>query len=84
MQPRYQKWFHHKHMLSPGAESLIPDLVRYVCCCFHPTNQILQSDITPRWVLIGWLLMCAKPGASEHNAKLALFFDWFFFNPKCV
>lgn len=44
----------------------------------------LQSDVTPRWVLIGWLLMCTKPGLSDHHAKLALFFDWLFFNPKCV
>jgi integrator complex subunit 3 len=44
----------------------------------------MQSDVTPRWVLIGWLLMCTKPGPSDHQAKLALFFDWLFFNPKCV
>ena len=41
-QNRYQKWFQKKHLATPGAEALVPDLVRFVCCCFHPTNQILQ------------------------------------------
>ena len=41
-QNRYQKWFQKKFLASPGGEHLVPDLVRFVCCCFHPTNQILQ------------------------------------------
>ena len=27
-QVRYQKWFQSKHLLAPGAEALLPDLVR--------------------------------------------------------
>ncbi|KAK3255931.1 hypothetical protein CYMTET_34911, partial [Cymbomonas tetramitiformis] len=84
-QNRYQKWYHQRHLQGgeKEAESLVPDLIRYICCCFHPSNEILQSDILPRWAVIGWLLMCCKtrPGA-EASAKLALFFDWLFFNPK--
>lgn len=43
-QNRYQKWFQKKHLATPGAEAIVPDLVRFVCCCFHPTNQILQVE----------------------------------------
>ncbi|KAI5056128.1 hypothetical protein GOP47_0029649 [Adiantum capillus-veneris] len=78
-QQRYQAWFAQHFLTSSGSETLVCDLIRYICCVYHPTNQILQSDIVPRWAILGWLLKCCKSQHVEANAKLALFYDWLFF-----
>lgn len=31
------------------STALRPDLVRFVCTCVIPTNEILQSNVLPRW-----------------------------------
>lgn len=73
----------------------------------HPSNEVLSSDILPRWAIIGWLLttctvrgrslgrlqepgrllqsavsVCFQSNVAASNAKLALFYDWLFFNPE--
>ncbi len=47
----------------------------------HPTNELLGSDIIPRWAVIGWLLTTCTNQVASSNAKLALFYDWLFFTP---
>lgn len=42
---------------------------------------MLCSDIMPRWAIIGWLLTSCTNIAALTNAKLALFYDWLFFDP---
>lgn len=81
-QRRYQAWFAQRFLSAPGSETLVCDLIRFICGVHHPTNQILQSDIVPRWAVVGWLLKCCKSHHAEANAKLALFYDWFFFMSK--
>lgn len=81
-QRRYQAWFTQRFLSTPGSETLVCDLIRFICCVHHPTNQILQSDIVPRWAIVGWLLKCCKSHHVEANAKLALFYDWLFFMSK--
>ncbi|KAL2653043.1 hypothetical protein R1flu_021171 [Riccia fluitans] len=81
-QRRYQTWFAQRFLSAPESETLVPDLIRFICCVHHPTNQILQSDIVPRWAIVGWLLKCCKSNHVESNAKLALFYDWLFFMSK--
>ncbi|XP_039004732.1 integrator complex subunit 3 homolog [Hibiscus syriacus] len=81
-QKRYQIWFEKKFLLGPEKESLIVDIVRFICCVHHPSNEILQSNVIPRWAVIGWLLTCCKKKYIEANGRLALFFDWLFFNEK--
>ena len=39
------------------------------------------SDIIPRWAVIGWLLTSCTSQVAGSNAKLALFYDWLFFEP---
>jgi integrator complex subunit 3 len=78
-QRRYQTWFAQRYLFTPESETLVCDLIRFICCAIHPTNQILQSDICPRWAIVGWLLKCCKSNHVEANAKLALFYDWLFF-----
>ncbi|KAH7278132.1 hypothetical protein KP509_38G025700 [Ceratopteris richardii] len=81
-QQRYQTWFVQRFLNTPESETLVCDLIRFICCAHHPPNQILQSDIIPRWAVIGWLLKCCKSHHVEANAKLALFYDWLFFMKK--
>lgn len=81
-QKRYQTWFMQKYLTVPENESLISDLIRYICGVYHPPNSVLCSDIVPRWAIIGWLLKCVKTKYMQANAKLALFYDWLFFDPK--
>ncbi|PRP89617.1 hypothetical protein PROFUN_00881 [Planoprotostelium fungivorum] len=81
-QKRYQDWFAAKFLSSSDSDSLIPDLIRFICCCIHPTNAILATDILPRWAFIGWIFRCVKTPIMTANAKLCLFYDWMFFDEK--
>lgn len=81
-QKRYQAWFAKKFLFGPERETLISDIVRFVCCAHHPPNEIIQSDITPRWAVIGWLLKSCTKNYVGASAKLALFYDWLFFDPN--
>lgn len=42
------------------AESFYVDVIRYLVAGWYPSNQILQSDIVPRYVVIGSLLRAIK------------------------
>ncbi|CAI9114550.1 OLC1v1015297C1 [Oldenlandia corymbosa var. corymbosa] len=82
-QLRYQVWFGRKFFGFPGKETILVDIVRFICCCHHPTNDIIGSDIIPRWAVIGWLLKASyQRNYVEANVKLALFYDWLFFDEK--
>ncbi|XVF47226.1 hypothetical protein PTKIN_Ptkin03bG0092600 [Pterospermum kingtungense] len=81
-QKRYQTWFEKKFLFGPERESLVVDIVRFICCAHHPSNEIIQSNIIPRWAVIGWLLTYCRKNYIEANGKLALFYDWLFFNEK--
>lgn len=82
-QKRYQQWFHQNYLPSAEHESLVPDLIRFICCVYHPPNHILSSDICPRWAVVGWLLnLTGKSVTITANARLALFYDWLFFDPQ--
>jgi integrator complex subunit 3 len=78
-QKRYQHWFTRKHLMVPGGEERIPDIIRFICCCYHPTNEIMQSGVIARWAVIGWLLTSCSKSYVQANAKLALYCDWLFF-----
>jgi len=78
-QKRYQLWFERKHLMVPGGVEMIPDIVRFICCGYHPTNEIMHSGVIARWAVIGWLLTLCGKGYVLANAKLALFYDWLFF-----
>ena len=73
-QKRYQDWF-TKQFLS-GAESTLLrcDLIRYICTVIHPSNEVLCSNIIPRWAIIGWLLTTSIHVIT--SCRLALFLDW--------
>lgn len=78
---RYQDWFQEKYFTTPESQSLRSDLIRFIIVSIHPTNDMLCSDIIPRWAVIGWLLTSCTNAVAQANAKLSLFYDWLFFQP---
>lgn len=78
---RYQEWFQRQYLATPESQSLRCDLIRFIVGVIHPTNELLCSDIIPRWAVIGWLLTTCTSIVAAANAKLALFYDWLFFEP---
>ena len=79
---RYPVWFAKKFLCTAEKETLLIDIVRFICCSHHPPNEIILSDIIPRWAVIGWLLKCCRKKYVEASVKLALFYDWLFFDEK--
>ncbi|KAI9491517.1 integrator complex subunit 3 [Zychaea mexicana] len=79
---QYQRnlgWFIQKFLAQ--SESFYVDIIRYLVAGWYPSNQILQSDIVPRYVIIGSLLRGIKNPVVAANVRLALIFDWLFFTP---
>ena len=79
---RFQDWFQRQYLFTPESQSLRCDLIRFIVGVIHPTNELLCSDIIPRWAVIGWLLTTCTSQVAGSNAKLALFYDWLFFDPE--
>ncbi|KAG7393227.1 Integrator complex subunit 3 [Phytophthora pseudosyringae] len=82
---RYQKWFSSQFLSGPGSDALVPDLVRYICAVYHPSNQVLSSKVTPRYHILGWLyLLChgSKTPSVLARVQLAMFFDYLYFKPS--
>lgn len=77
---RYLEWFAKKFLYGPDQEVLICDIVRFICCAHHPSNEIIQSPVIPRWAVIGWLFKYCETNYKVANFKLALFYDWLFFD----
>lgn len=61
-QKRYQDWFQRQYLSTAESQSLRCDLIRYICGVVHPSNEVLSSDILPRWAIIGWLLTTCTVG----------------------
>ncbi|KAL9652833.1 hypothetical protein ABK040_010865 [Willaertia magna] len=78
-QRRYQTWFAQKYLTTPESDSLIIDLIRYLCCAYHPNDETLY---TPRWAMVGWLYKCIKSPQMSDNAKLAMVYDLLFSVPN--
>lgn len=71
-----------QYLATPESQSLRCDLIRFIVGVIHPTNELLCSDIIPRWAVIGWLLTTCTSVITASNTKLALFYDWLFFEPE--
>ncbi|KAJ1946715.1 hypothetical protein FBU59_001969 [Linderina macrospora] len=79
---RNMSWFSQRFLATPESESLYCDLIRYICGVFHPSNALLASNILPRYVLLGAILRLIRSQVVAANAKLALFYDWLFYDPQ--
>ncbi|CDW56316.1 integrator complex subunit 3 [Trichuris trichiura] len=76
----YLEWIEKQCLFRPECNSLKQDVVRYVCSCVHPNNTVLASDVIPRWSFIVWILSTCSDPVESQQCKLALFFDWLFFD----
>lgn len=68
-QKRYQDWFQRQYLSTPDSQSLRCDLIRYICGVVHPSNEVLSSDILPRWAIIGWLLTTCTVSCEGQTRK---------------
>ncbi|KAJ2356562.1 hypothetical protein IWW50_001624 [Coemansia erecta] len=75
-------WFVHRYLSTPESESLFSDLIRFIVGVVHPSNAVLASNVVPRYVFLGGLLRFIRSQVVAANAKLALFYDWLFYNAK--
>ncbi|CAN8324487.1 unnamed protein product [Cochlearia groenlandica] len=80
---RHQVWFLKKFLSGPEKETVLIDIVRFICCVVHPSNEIIRSEIMPRWAITGWFLEISRQNRHvEASFKLALFYDWLFFDER--
>ncbi|KAJ0175157.1 hypothetical protein K1T71_009298 [Dendrolimus kikuchii] len=79
---KYQEWFQRQYLATPESQTLRSDMIRFIVGVIHPTNELLCSDIIPRWAVIGWLLTTCTSNVAASNAKLALFYDWLLYDPE--
>ncbi|KAI8984132.1 protein-domain-containing protein [Mycotypha africana] len=78
---RNLNWFTQRYLSSPESEPFYVDIIRYIVAGWYPSNQILQSDIVPRYVVIGSMLRAIRNNTVAMNVKTALILDWLFFKP---
>ncbi|KAF9307425.1 Integrator complex subunit 3 [Mortierella antarctica] len=78
---RNTTWFYERYLAAPEADALFSDIIRYICGVYHPTNAVLASSIVPRWLFIATLLRYVRSNTTAANIKLALFYDWLFYDP---
>lgn len=83
-QKRYLDWFQKQYLQTPESQSLRVDLIRYICAVVHPTNEQLNAGLVPRWNVCAWLLNTCTNPIDLANLKLALFYDWLFYDAKKV
>ncbi|CAO3638816.1 unnamed protein product [Cunninghamella blakesleeana] len=74
-------WFVQRFLSTNESEPFYVDLIRFIVAGWYPNNQILQSDIVPRYVVIGSMIRAIKSHVVAANVKTALIFDWLFFTP---
>lgn len=78
---KYYDWFLSEYLKVNDPDNLIIDIIRYLVVSYHPPNSILASSSVQRWQIITWFLRQMKTNHSTANAKLALFYDWLFYDP---
>ncbi|KAJ2097701.1 Integrator complex subunit 3 [Coemansia sp. S100] len=75
-------WFVQRFLNTPESDTLYADIIRYICGVLHPSNAVLGSSTVQRYVFLGSLLRYVRSQVTAANAKLALFYDWLFYDPQ--
>lgn len=81
----YESWFQDMHVPrgpSDDPSALIADLLRYIVAVYHPSNAVLASSVVQRWATITWLYRLIISEKAAFDALLAVYMDWFFFDPN--
>lgn len=58
--------------LSGDGDSLRCDVVRFIVCCVHPSNDVLGSNASQRWQYLTSLIFAAVCLARVHKFSLLL------------
>ncbi|RHY29724.1 hypothetical protein DYB32_004902 [Aphanomyces invadans] len=67
---RYQKWFQASFLHVQPSDGRIADIVRFVCVVHQPTNQAVEAKMTPRYHILGWLLLLKYARSDATRASL--------------
>lgn len=81
----YMGWLVKKFEITSELElGIFSDITRLLVTCYSFFNLNKQKgDYTPRWVLLGYILkVCRGNSLISAEVKLALFFDWLFYNKE--
>jgi integrator complex subunit 3 len=57
--------------LRAESGSIVSDLIRFICGCYHPPNHVIASNVMPRWAMLGWLIKTVR--VSHSLSLLSLF-----------
>lgn len=80
---KYMSWLINKFSSNNEMDKAIfVDIVRYLVTCSSYLNNSNKNDITPRWLIIGYLIKAARNELISGEIKQALFFDWLFYNKQ--
>lgn len=77
---KYYDWFSTEYLKVSDPENILIDVIRYLIVAYHPPNSVIASSSVQRWQIITWFLRQFKSNYSTANAKLALFYDWLFYD----
>lgn len=77
---KYYDWFSSEYLRVTDPENILIDIIRYLIVAYHPPNSVIASSSVQRWQIITWFLRQFKSNYSTSNAKLALFYDWLFYD----
>ncbi|KRY93419.1 Integrator complex subunit 3 [Trichinella pseudospiralis] len=75
-------WLDAHYFSKPEQASLRQDVIRFICTCIYPTNEVINSTIIQRWYFISQLISTCPVPLETIFCKLALYYDWLFFNPE--
>ncbi|KAF8949267.1 Integrator complex subunit 3 [Haplosporangium gracile] len=78
---RNVQWFTERFLPTPESDTLYSDIMRYICGVYHPANAVLAGPTVPRYALIQTFLRNIRSPVAASNVKLALMYDWLFFEP---
>ncbi|RKP25535.1 protein-domain-containing protein [Syncephalis pseudoplumigaleata] len=53
-------WFVERYLSTPESDAIIADVIRYIIGVYHPSNEVLASNIVPRYVVIGGIVRYIK------------------------
>jgi len=77
-----QKHFSKKFFKTDASDLLRPDITRYICGAYHPSNRVLASQLLTRWAQLGWLYATAHTPHARRSIMEAVLWDLFYFNPR--
>ena len=80
---KYYNWMLIKFNINKkiiNSQSILVDLCRYIITCYCIYNQnVFIKDATPRWIILGYILLTMNNKIISSEFKQSIFFDWIFF-----